>query len=254
MKRFFEPILYNLGFFMCLLKGVVYFIQRGQAARRILIMQILFTFVEALWIAALLAVGIGAAVSIISIPFLTSITQERLIYSLLIMIITRELGPLLVAFIVIARSATAIATEMAGMVISHEVEAYISVGADPIEYLAVPRFLGVTISVFMLNVFFSVFGLAGSFLVTQFFTPLPASVYFGSLLDVLALPDIIISIVKSIAFGMIISTVAITRGFSVERASTEIPIAGLKSVGMAFAWCIVVSVMLSAVYYLRIGF
>jgi phospholipid/cholesterol/gamma-HCH transport system permease protein len=213
-------------------------------------MQILFTFVEALGISSLLAVGIGAAVNIIGIPFLASLSRERMIYSLLIAIITRELGPLLTAFIVIARSATAIATETAGMVISHEVEAYISVGLDPIEYLAVPRFLGVTISLFLLNIYFSIFGLAGSYLVAKFFTPLPASVYFSNLLEILTLPDILISLVKSICFGMLISTVATNRGFAVERASTEIPVAGLKSVGASFGWCIVLSLMLSALYYM----
>jgi len=49
---------------------------------------------------------------------------------------------------------------------------------------------------------------------------------------------------------MIISIVAITRGLDVERASTEIPVAGLKSVGAAFGWCIVVKVALSALYYM----
>jgi phospholipid/cholesterol/gamma-HCH transport system permease protein len=132
MGQILGSFFYNLGFFTRLLKGVGSFILRGQAARKILTMQILFTFVEALGIASLLAVGIGAAVNIIGYPLLASFSQERLIYSLLITIITRELGPLLVAFIIIARSATAIATEMAGMVISHEVEAYISIGVDPI--------------------------------------------------------------------------------------------------------------------------
>ena len=254
MRRFFEPIFYNFGFFARLLKGVVFFTQSGHTARRVFVMQILFTFAEALGIVALLAIGIGAAASIVGIPFLTSLSQERLIYSLLIMIITRELGPLLVAFIVIARSATAIATEMAGMVISHEVEAYIAVGVDPLEYLAVPRFWGVTISLFMLNIFFSIFGLAGSFVVTQFFTPLPASVYFTNLLESLTLSDVFISIIKSIGFGMIISIVAIAHGFSVERASTEIPIAGLKSVGASFGWCIVLNVILSVIYYMLVGF
>jgi phospholipid/cholesterol/gamma-HCH transport system permease protein len=250
MYRPFTPVLYNIGFFVRLLKGVAHFIARGQAARKILTMQILFTCVEALGIVSLLAVGIGAAVNIIGFPFLSSLSQERLIYSLLIMIITRELGPLLTAFIVIARSATAIATEMAGMVISHEVEAYISVGADPIEYLAVPRFLGVTISVFMLNIFFNVSGLAVSFAVAQFFTPLPASVYFSYLLESLTLSDVLVSIIKSIGFGMFISLVAIINGLAVERASTEVPVAGLKSVGAAFGWCIFLDILLSALYYI----
>ena len=253
MGALLDSVFYNLGFFARLIKGVGSFIHRGQAARKVLIMQILFTFVEALGISSLLALGIGAAVIIIGVPFLASLSQERLIYSLLIIIITRELGPLLTAFIIIARSATAIATEIAGMVISHEVESYISVGVDPIEYLAVPRFLGVTISLFMLNIFFNIFGLAGSYLVAQFFTPLPASVYFGNLLENLTLPDLFICIIKSIGFGIIITMVAITRGLSVERASTEIPIAGLRSVGAAFGWCISVSILFSVLYYMLVG-
>jgi phospholipid/cholesterol/gamma-HCH transport system permease protein len=212
-------------------------------------MQILFTFVEALGISALLALGIGAAVTVIGMPFLAGFSQEWFIYPLLITIITRELGPLLAAFIIIARSATAIATEIAGMVISHEVEAYISVGVDPIDHIAVPRFLGITISTFLLNVYFSLFGLAGSFLVTQFFNPLPAAVYFSNLLQALTFQDILISMVKSVAFGMIISIVAISKGFSVERASTEVPVAGLRAVGSAFAGSIVVDLLLSALYY-----
>jgi phospholipid/cholesterol/gamma-HCH transport system permease protein len=242
-------LLYNLGFFTRTLKGVAAFILRGQAARRILIMQILFTFVQAWGIFTLLALGIGAAVNVIGIPFLSGLSQEQLIYSLLIAIITRELGPLLGAFIVIARSATAIATEIAGMVISHEVEAYISVGVDPIEYLAAPRFLGVTISMFLLNIYFSLFGLAGSFVVAQIFNTMPAEIYFGNLLQSLRFEDIFISIVKSVAFGMIIAVVALTEGFSVERASTEVPVAGLRAVSSAFGTCIVIDIILSALYY-----
>ena len=250
MGVFFTTTLYRIGLFVRLLKGTASFILRGQAARKIFTMQILFTFVEALGVSSVLAIGIGAMVNIVGIPFLSSLSQERLIYTLLIIIFTRELGPLLMAFIVIARSATAIATEMAGMVISHEVEAYISIGVDPIEHIAVPRFLGVTLSIFMLNIFFNVFGLAGSFVVTQFFTPLPAPVYFSYLLEALSLSDVLISCIKSIGFGMIISFVAINRGFDVERASTEVPVAGLRSVGAAFSWCIVLNILLSAFFYI----
>ena len=247
-----QELFYTLGFFARTLKGVGSFIRRGQASRRVLIMQILFTFVQAMGISSLLALGIGAAVIVIGIPNLAMISQQQLLYPLLITIITRELGPLLTAFIIIARSATAIATEIAGMVISHEVEAYVSVGVDPIEYIAVPRFLGVTISLTLLNIYFSVFGLAGSFIVAQLFNTMPADYYFNNLLINLSINDIFISIVKSITFGMLISTMAITEGLAVERASTEVPIAGLKAVGNSFFGCIVVDIVLSAMYYIAI--
>jgi phospholipid/cholesterol/gamma-HCH transport system permease protein len=250
MRTFFTEVLYTMGFFSRTLKGVGAFVLRGKASRKILIMQILFTFVDALSISTLLAVGIGAAVNVIGIPFLSGLGQGKMIYPLLITIISRELGPLLTAFIIIARSATAIATEMATMVISHEVEAYISVGVDPIEHLAVPRFLGVSVSLFLLNIYFSIFGLAGSFLVAQLFNPLPPAMYFTYLLENLALHDIILTSIKSVSFGMIISVMAILRGLGVERASTEIPVAGLRAVGSSFLWVILADIVISALFYM----
>jgi phospholipid/cholesterol/gamma-HCH transport system permease protein len=240
---------YNLGFFARTLKGAGNFIRHSRASFKILVMQILFTFVHAMGITTLLALAIGAAVNIIGVPFLTMLNQQQLIYTLLIIIITRELGPLLTAFVVIARSATAIATEIAGMVISHEIEAYVSVGVDPIEHLAVPRFLGVTMSLVLMNIYFSVFGLAGSYMVTQLFSSTPMDYYFTSLLQQLSIYDVLLSIIKSVAFGTIISIGAVIEGFSVERASTEVPVAGLRAVSGAFALCIVVNVIISVLFY-----
>ena len=80
----------------------------------------------------------------------------ELTYDLLVLLIIRELGPILIAFIVTAHSATAIATELSTMVVGHEIEAYISIGIDPIRHLAAPRFLGVTFSIFFLNIYFSI--------------------------------------------------------------------------------------------------
>ena len=250
VRKKISDSVYTIGFFGRTLKGVGPFIYRGQASYKILIMQVLFTFVEALGISSLLALGIGAAVNVLGLPLLSSFSQEKLIYPLLITIITRELGPLLTAFIIIARSATAIATEVAGMVVSHEIEAYISVGVDPFEHIAVPRFLGVTVSLFLLNIYFSVFGLVGSFFVVQILSPVPATDYFNNLLQNLALSDILVSLLKSLVFGMILAIVATVQGFSVERASTEIPQAGLRAVGSAFAWCITADLLISALYYM----
>ncbi len=243
-------VTYTIGFFGKILRGVPIFFWRGKTAHKVLIMQVLFTFVEALSISSLLALGIGAAVNILGLPILTGFSQQQLIYPLLITIITRELGPLLTAFIIIARSATAIATEVAGMVISHEIEAYISVGVDPVEHIAVPRFLGVTISLFLLNIYFSIFGLAGSFFIVQLLSPMPATDYFDNILKNLTLADIFVSLVKSLVFGMILAVLATSKGFAVERASTEIPQAGLKAVTAAFGWCIGANLLVSGIFYM----
>jgi phospholipid/cholesterol/gamma-HCH transport system permease protein len=95
-----------------------------------------------------------------------------------------------------------------------------------------------------------VFGLAGSFLVVQLFNSMPIGIYFNNLLQHLTVQDIVITLIKSVAFGTIVSTGAVIEGLSVERASTEVPVAGLRAVGKAFAGCIVVDIFLSAMYYI----
>lgn len=242
--------MYALGFLGRLLKETVMFFRRRQVALKVLIMQILFTGVEALSISAILAVAIGAIINIIGVSILPQFGQGKLMYTLLIAIITRELGPLLTAFIITARSGTAIATELGGMVVSHEIEAYISVGVDPISYLAVPRFLGVTLSSFLLNIYFNIFGLLGSFLVLSLVSPLPFSEYFNGLMNALRLVDIGTGLFKSIVFGAVISTVSIYQGFSVLRASTEIPQAGIRAVGQALVLLVVSDAIITILSYL----
>lgn len=241
--------MYALGFFGRLLTETVLFFRRRQVALNVLIMQILFTGVEALGISTILAIGIGAIINIIGVSILPQFGQGNLTYTLLIAIITRELGPLLTAFIITARSGTAIATELGGMVVSHEIEAYISVGIDPISHLAVPRFLGVTLSSFLLNIYFNVFGLLGSYLVLSFVSPLPFSEYFGGIMDALRLVDVGTGLFKSIVFGALISTVAVYQGFSVMRASTEIPQAGIRAVGQAMVLLVVADAIITVLSY-----
>jgi phospholipid/cholesterol/gamma-HCH transport system permease protein len=78
---------------------------------------------------------------------------------------------------------------------------------------------------------------------------MPASVYFGNLLSALNLQDLIVSVIKSVSFGMIIAVLAMAQGLAVERSTTEVPIAGLKAVSNCFSWCIAVDIIISALYY-----
>ena len=156
----FNSVPYVLGFIGKTFRESFAFL-RTKSSRKILIMQLLFTFIEALPLIAVISTAIGTAIYILGDNFLSSIGQSQLIYNLLSIVVTLELGPVIVAFIVTARSATAIATEIGGMVTSHQIESYISCGVDPISHLVSPRFLGVTMSVFFLNLYFSFCGLLG---------------------------------------------------------------------------------------------
>jgi len=244
-----KSALYGLGFFYNVLKEFFLFFRRRQAGFRVLVMQILFTGVEALGVCAVLAVGIGAAINIIGASILPTFGQSALMYPILIAVITRELGPLLTAFVIIARSGTAISTELGNMVVSHEIEAYVAFGIDPISYLVVPRVVGVTVAMLVLNLYFNLFGLLGSYIVVQFVKPIGVMEYFTPLFKALTGADIGIGLVKSLCFGIIISVVSTYHGFSVNRASTEIPVAGIHAVGQGFVFCILADVLITVLHY-----
>lgn len=245
-----REFLYMIGYLGKLITASFLFAKRGKTARKILTMQLLFTYVEALPICCFLAAGIGSSVFMIANTFLTALGQNKLKYDLLVLLIMRELGPILIAFIVTARSATAIATEISTMVVRHEIEAYISVGIDPISHIAAPRFLGVTFSLFFLNIYFSLFGLLCPALIIQFISTTSISDYMQNLFLSLDLKIILISILKSIVFGMIISGSATLYGFNAGRASTEIPLAGLRAVSKAFLYIILADVFITVLSYM----
>jgi phospholipid/cholesterol/gamma-HCH transport system permease protein len=244
----FDSVPYVLGYIGRTFKSSFAFI-RTKSSRKILIMQLLFTFIEALPLICIIATAMGTAIYVMGDKFLNSIGQSHLIYQLLSIVISLELGPVIVAFIVIARSATAIATELAGMVVSHQIESYISCGVDPIHHLVSPRFLGVTLSVFFLNLYFSFCGLIGPAIIQFVLSPVKVSAYFSGMLSALTVKVIFTSILKSLLFGMIISIVATYYGFNVERSSTEIPVAGISAVGKSVLGIILVDVFIIVMFY-----
>lgn len=245
----FASVPYIFGYIGRTVKSTFAFI-RTKSSRKILIMQLLFTFIEALSLICVIATAMGSAIYIMGDRFLSSIGQSALIYQLLTVVITLELGPLIVAFIVIARSATAIATEIAGMVVSHQIESYISCGVDPIHHLVSPRFLGVTMSVFFLNLYFSFCGLIGPAFVQFVLSPARVSAYINGILGALSAKILLTSILKSIVFGMIISIVATYYGFNVERSTTEVPVAGISAVGKSVLGVIVADVFIIVLFYM----
>lgn len=241
---------YAAGFFMELLRESLFFFRTRRAGFKVLVMQVLFTAVEALGIISVIALAIGIVIIVQGLALLPQFGQQKLLYTILIVVITRQLGPILTAFIVTARSSTAIATELGNMVVSHEIEAYVSIGVNPVAFLAVPRFLGVTISVMFLNIYFNFLGLGGAYLFAYLVNPIPFSEYFRNLLAVLSPTDLVSSLIKSIVFGVIISTVAVYYGFKVQRSSTEIPQMAIKAVGRGFVCCIVADAVITLLYYL----
>lgn len=242
-----KSISYMSGYFFYLTRKTLKFLLSGKQDKKVLILQLLFTGVEALPIISLISLGIGGVIIVQGVAILPQFGQGEMVYDILVLIIVRELGPVLTALILAARSGTAITTELGNMIVSHEIEAYESVGIDPVSYLAVPRLLGLVASMILLNVYFDIFGLFGSFVVTSMMNPIPLKEYLENLLQVLTAWDLFISFLKSFVFGYIIAVVSTYHGFRVNHAITEVPVAAIKSIGNCFSYIIIADAIITVI-------
>jgi phospholipid/cholesterol/gamma-HCH transport system permease protein len=217
---------------------------------KILLTQVLFTGVDALPLIAMVSLAIGAISIIQSLTFLPRFGIDSLLGKLLVTVIIRELGPLLTGFIVIARSGTAITTEIGNMVVSHEIEALEAMGVDPIRYIVIPRIFGVTASLLGLNIYFTIFAIIGGYLVSKLVLVTSLTVFAQKILESMVLSDVIINLAKGIIFGILISLICSFQGFMVKLSSTEVPQMTTKGVVYAIAAVFLADGIITFIYYI----
>jgi len=213
--------------------------------------QIYFTGVEALKVITLISISLGAVVIVESGAQLTRLGGESLVAQVLIMVIIKELGPLLTAFVVVGRSGTAIVTELGNMVVAHEIEAIEAMGISPFYFIAAPRIIGVMIAIMALSIYFNLVAIVGGIIISTLITTTKFSVFLQNLINSLTLTDISISLLKSLIFGLIISLVCSYNGFSVRFSSTEVPQAATRGVVNSLLSCFIINCIITLFFYLK---
>lgn len=223
-----------------------------RTVRNVLARQVLFTGFEAVRFVSLIAFLIGIAVVVQTQVWLVRAGQAALLGPVLVMVIIREIGPLLVNFVVIGRSGTAIATELGNMNVSGEVRVLDSLGLDPFIYLVIPRVLGVVISVFCLTILFITVSFASGYLSGVVIGAGPGSWRFftRSVLGAISPEDIFNLLAKTLIPGLLTGVICCLEGLGVSRAITEVPQAATRAVVRSVTALFVTSVIISVFTYL----
>jgi phospholipid/cholesterol/gamma-HCH transport system permease protein len=222
-----------------------------RTVRGVLARQVLFTGVEAIRFISLIAVMVGLVVVVQTQLWLGRVGQSALLGPVLVMAIMREIGPLLVNFVVIGRSGTAIAAEMGAMRINGEVDILDSQGVDPFIYLVVPRVLGMAISVFCLTIVFVVVsflsGYASGLLLGAM--PGPFFLFVESVFRALTPADVMNLVVKTLIPGAVTAAICCVEGLSASQSLTQIPQVTTRSVMRSVGALVVISVVVSVFTY-----
>ena len=183
--------------------------------------QIYFTGIEALGKASLIGVLLG----IVIFTQVTNIvgTNPLLIGKILVWTVVRELGPLFAAILIIARSSTAITSELGSMSVRGEVDSLRMMGISPLEYLVVPRLAGGVLSVIIITFYFQIATIFGGLVFSSFINHTAIMPVLRGIFDVVGLFEIFIAFIKSMVFGMIIMSVSCFHGLRVRDSINQIP-------------------------------
>jgi phospholipid/cholesterol/gamma-HCH transport system permease protein len=162
--------------------------------------------------------------------------SEGSIATIVVLSITRELGPVLAGLMVTSRIGAAIAAEIATMKVTEQLDALTTLATDPIKYLVTPRIIASILMLPVLVLISDVIGIMGGYLVSVYKLGFNANLYIQNSLKYLEVEDVVSGLVKASIFGFIIAVMGCYSGFNADR--------GARGVGNATTNAVVSSSML----------
>ena len=146
-----------------------------------------------------------------------------------------QLGPLVTVLVVAGAGSTAICADLGARTIREEIDAMEVLGINPIQRLVVPRVIAATFVAILLNGAVIIIGLVGGYIFGVYLQHVSAGAYVSTLTLITGLPEVVISLVKSAAFGLIAGLVGCYRGLTTKG--------GAKGVGTAVNETLVLCVL-----------
>ncbi len=161
---------------------------------------------------------------------------ESLIGAAASMALSKELSPVVGAFLVTGRAGSSMAAEIASMKVNEQIDAMKVMSVNPIAYLASPRILASMLMMPLLTGLFTVGGVASAFVIGVLIFDIDKGVFFEKITWIMKTDDVLEGLNKAMLFGIVFSTVSCHQGFSASG--------GAKGVGQVTTRAVVISLVL----------
>lgn len=200
-------------------------------------------------IVILISLFTGIVLALQSAYQMQQLSAEMYIASLVSLSLVRELGPVLTALIVAGRCGAAITAELGTMKVTEQVDALETLSTNPINYLVMPRFLGMFIMLPILTIYANIFGMLGGYMIGVSRLGITHSMYLNMTFDPLTLKDFGTGFMKSVVFAMIISLISCFEGLNSQGGAEGVGHATTNSVVRSFILIIVADCFITAFFY-----
>jgi len=176
-------------------------------------------------VVGLAAVFIGAALALNIYTGGARFNAEQFVPTIVVLGITRELGPVITGLMLAGRVSAGIAAEIGAMRVTEQIDALTTLSASPKRYLYAPRFIAAILTLPLLVIIADIIGVAGGWLVSVGSLDFDSIIYLRNTMDFLTVPDVTAGLIKAGVFGAVIAIMGCYQG---DRSS-----AGATGVGRA---------------------
>lgn len=213
--------------------------------------QMVLSGVHAVGIVSFLAIALGLLLVVQYQVWLDSVFQSRLLGPLLVAVVVRELAPILVNLVVIARSGSTMATELALVHVSGEDRVAEGQGLDLVGYFVIPRVLALTLSVFCLTLIFTAFAILSVYFFGQWTDTRTGTFWDFSqaILGAITTVDGLNLLLKSTVPAMLTACIACAEGLGAGDRAAAVPRAARIAVQRSVVALFGVSALISIATY-----
>jgi phospholipid/cholesterol/gamma-HCH transport system permease protein len=159
------------------------------------------------------AIFTGAVLALQSYSGFSRFSAESSIPTVVVLSITRELGPVLAGLMVAGRIGAACAAEIGTMRVTEQIDALVTLSTNPFKYLVFPRLIAGVITMPFLVVIADIIGVMGGYLVSVYKLGFSAGPYINNTLQFLEFNDVFSGLVKASVFGFIITLMGCYHGY-----------------------------------------
>ena len=161
----------------------------------------------------------------------------------------REEGAIMSGFAIISMIGSSLASEIATMKVTEQIDAIKVLKVNPVHYLFTPRIIAGTIMMPMVVLVASLFGIFGGAVASNITSELSFKAYFDSVWFGLSLKDLNVCILKSISFGFAISLISCACGMGAKDGAKGVGIATTKAVVWSFVAIVIIDFLFAAAFF-----
>jgi phospholipid/cholesterol/gamma-HCH transport system permease protein len=205
--------------------------------------------VEAIPIVSLICFFVGLILALQGAYQLRKLGAIHLVAAAVALAITRELGPLMTAIVVIGRSGSAFAAEIGTMKVNEEIDAMETMALEPVHFLVAPKFLAMLVMMPCLTTWADLMGVLGGSLFGVTSAGFTFMSYLHATQEALKLHDILTGLVKSVMFGLVVTAVGCTEGFATGLGSEQVGRSTTAAVVKSIFAVVVVDLVFTAIFY-----